>query len=290
MSAPSIGKNQMIIWLNGQFIPWPKAQTHILDAHSLHYSGAVFEGIKAYNAKLFKAEQHIQRLLHSAKIFSLEIDYKAEDLIEVIHQLLDQNQLQNCYIRPLIWAGAETTKIGATIKPNICIAAWSPKISPSIIKNAIVSPWVKAPANSYAYSAKSSGNYSNILLSLRDAQQSGYDDALMLDWRGYIAEFSSSNIFVVKQGALYTPIADCFLDGITRQTVLEIANNMQLKLHEQHLNLDILDDADECFATGTACGIVTIDSITNDIKKYNFSKNQITSIIRNEYKKLTGQL
>lgn len=286
MSFTSIDQKQGMLWLNGQFIDWSDAKIHALSTHSLHYSGAVFEGIKAYNGKIFKAKQHIDRLLHSAEVFSLQLDYSATEIIDACYETMHQNNLQNCYIRPLIWGQSTTTKIGAKVTPNILISAWEPNALISKPNNVILSSWVKAPGNSYAYHAKSSGNYSNILLSLREAQQQNYDDALMLDWRGYIAELSSSNLFFVKKGELYTPITDCFLNGITRQTVIEIAQKEQLAVQERHITLDDLKQFDECFATGTACGIINVASVTTTEEKYDFPAQQITSIIQSKYKKL----
>lgn len=281
----------LIMWLNGEFIS-SQASADLLRTHSLHYSGAIFDGIKAYNGKIFKGLEHMERLVSGAQAYHMVPNYTPQELVKAAEELLIRNNLTDCYIRPLIWAEAESTKIAAPIyRTNIFIAAWQHKHTASNQYDVILSPWTKPHPTALPPQVKSSGNYSNILLAVREATAQGYSDALMLDWRGYVAELTSSNIFFIKNNSLYTPIADAFLNGFTRQTVIHLAREKFFEVIEKYISPQEICEFDECFATGTAAGIRPVDSITlniGDYQKISFSKNTITSIIADSYNKLIG--
>ena len=276
-----------MIWINEEFIPWRDAKIHFL-THSLHYGGAIFEGIRVYDSKAFKLKEHNERLLGSCNIMDITSPYSLEEINSACLEAIKINEIKNGYIRPLIWRGAEEMGIGAKNTKTHCgIAAWEwPNFFGDKAKREGISlktsSWKKASPDSVPCHAKVSGLYAVATLTKHAAAKAGYDDTLMLDYRGYIAEASSCNFFFVKDGELHTAIPDCFLNGITRQTVIEIAKEKNIVVNERQIMPEELKDADECFVTGTAVEITPV----NKIDEREYEVGSITQELINTYDKL----
>jgi branched-chain amino acid aminotransferase len=278
------------IWINGKFISSNEAYIHVL-THSLHYSGAVFEGERAYNGKVFKLEEHTQRLLNSAKIMSLEVGYSAEEINKVTYELLEKNTLKYAYIRPLIWRGAESMGIySPELSVNLLIAAVSSRIEPLNNLKLNLGSWCKPSPKALPPQAKSSAHYAMVITSQITASRLGYDDSLVLDEEGYVAECNVANIFFGKGNKLITPIADRFLNGITRQSVMEMAKNLGFEVVEARISLEDIGKYDYSFITGSAREIGGIGSI--DLKEsvitFPDSEGKVR-LLQSEFAKLVGK-
>ena len=287
MNIAGANKYSGKIWMNGEFIPAEDAKIHII-THSLHYAGAVYEGIKSYEGSIFKLEDHINRLFASAKAMMLDIHFTQEDICKAAKEIITINQLKNAYIRPLVWRGDNTTtRLLADVKHNIMIAATeSAQINDHRNVRAIVGKWRKQSPYSAPSHAKSSSIYSMMLICALEAQQEGYDDALLLDDRGYIAEFTTSNVFFAKGKELWTPTTYSCIEGITRLTVIEMSRKLGFTVKELDIKLSDLHEFDTCFATGTAAGIKNVASITNGVEKILFQNHQLVDQFKQEYKNL----
>ncbi len=274
------------IWFNGEFIPWNDAKIHVLN-HGLHYGSCVFEGLRIYDGKIFKLKEHIDRLFKSANILGLNIPYEFNQVISSTEEIILKQNVTNGYIRPVVWRGSEMMAISAEKgSTNLAIAAWEwpSYFSPQKLLEGIrltTSKWIRPSPQSAPTDSKASGLYMICSLSKHEAESRGFDDALMLDYRGYIAEATGANIFFVKNDQIFTPIADCFLNGITRQTVIEIAKSKNINVNENHLKPDFLRDCSEAFLTGTAVEITPISCID----KITFEKREITKLLISEFKK-----
>ena len=274
------------IWVDGKFIDWKNANMHILN-HGLHYGSCVFEGIRLYEGKIFKLEEHIKRLFDSAKILDLNIPFNFKEIIQVTKDITQKQNILNGYIRPVVWRGSEIMAISAKkASTKIAIAAWEwpSYFSPEKLLEGIKlskSKWRRPSPESAPTNSKAAGLYMICSLSKHEAEKEGFDDALMLDYRGYIAEATGANIFFVKNSEIYTPIPDCFLNGITRQVVIKIAKENNIKVNESYLEMDFLEDCDEVFLTGTAVEITPVSCIDN----LNFKGREITKFLISEFKK-----
>ena len=275
-----------VIWLNGNFVEWRHANIHVLN-HGLHYASCVFEGLRIYNGKIFKLDEHIERLFKSAKILDLDIPYNYQEVVDISKEIILKQNISDGYVRPVVWRGSEMMAISAKKgSTNLAIAAWEwpSYFSPKKLLQGIklnVSKWLRPSPESAPTDSKAAGLYMICSLSKHEAEKLGFDDALMLDYRGYVAEATGANIFFVKENELFTPVADCFLNGITRQTVIEIAQENNIKVHEKHFQLDFLKTCDEVFLTGTAVEITPVSSI-ND---FNFEERKLTKFLISEFKK-----
>ena len=275
-----------VIWLNGNFVEWRHANIHVLN-HGLHYASCVFEGLRIYNGKIFKLDEHTERLFKSAKILDLDIPYNYQEIVDISKEIIVKQNISDGYLRPVVWRGSEMMAISAKNgSTNIAIAAWEwpSYFSPKKLLEGIklhVSKWLRPSPESAPTDSKAAGLYMICSLSKHEAEKLGFDDALMLDYRGYIAEATGANIFFVKENELFTPLADCFLNGITRQTVIEIAQENNIKVHEKHFELDFLKTCDEVFLTGTAVEITPVSSI----KQFNFEERKLTKFLISEFKK-----
>jgi len=274
------------IWLNGKFVEWRDANIHVLN-HGLHYASCVFEGLRIYDGRVFKLNEHIERLFNSAKILDLDVPYDYQKVVDVTKKIIEKQKVYNGYIRPVVWRGSEMMAISAKKgSTNLAIAAWEwpSYFSPSKLLEGIklnVSKWLRPSPESAPTDSKAAGLYMICSLSKHEAEKLGFDDALMLDYRGYVAEATGANIFFVKNNELFTPLADCFLNGITRQTVIEIAQENKIKVHKKHFKLDFLKNCDEVFLTGTAVEITPVSCI-NDIS---FEERKLTKFLMSEFKK-----
>ena len=275
------------IWFNGEFLNWKNATVHVLN-HGLHYGSCVFEGIRVYENNIFKLEEHIERLFNSAEILDLKIQYSKSEIIRFTSEIVKKQEIDNGYIRPVVWRGSEMMAISAlNATTNIAIAAWKwpSYFSPKKILEGIkmtISDWIRPHPNSAPTNSKAAGLYMICSLSKHKAESNGFDDALMLDYRGYVAEATGANIFFVKDNKLITPIADCFLNGITRKTVVNIAKDLKITVQEKHLKPDFMFECQEAFLTGTAVEITPISSIDN----YKFEKREITKRLISKFKEI----
>ena len=251
-----------VMWMDGEWIAWKDATTHVL-SHGLHYGSCVFEGERVYHGAIFKHDEHVARLFNSAKLLDMEIPFNPKELSEAARQLIVRQGIREGYVRPVVWRGSEMMAVAAqhtTI--HVAIACWE---WPSYFKGESVrldiADWRRPSADSAPVHSKAAGLYMICTLSKHEAEKKGYDDALMLDHQGNIAEATGANIFFVKDGALYTPRATSFLNGITRQTVMEIARAQKIDVTERTISLDELDSMDEVFLTGTAVEIMAVSAI-----------------------------
>ncbi len=274
------------IWINGDFIPLKQAKIHTF-THSLHYSGAVFEGERAYNGRVFKLEEHTERLIASAKAVHLQIPYSFDEIIEAHKSIIQKNNIQDAYVRPLVWRGSESLNIiNKNLSVNLMIATISSPDKSVSTLNLYISPWQKPHPQAIPPQCKSSAHYGMMSVIQREGEILGYDDAILLDYRGYIAECTTSNIFFVEKDRLITPRPDNFLNGITRQTVIEIAKKLGIDVIETDMQLSDIIKFNECFTTGTAAEIKGVSSIDFGTKKLIFEENKITSLLKQEYSTL----
>ena len=260
------------IWFNGQLIEWRDAKTHVL-THTLHYGMGVFEGVRAYETAegpaIFRLQEHTKRLFNSAKILGMKLPYTQDEINQAHIDVVKANNLHSCYFRPMAYYGA--AKLGVAPQADdvqVILAAWpwGAYLGEEGMKRGIrvrVSSFTRHHPNIHMIKAKANGNYLNSILANTEATRDGYDEAILLDAQGYVAEGSGENIFVVNEGRLYTPAVDVELDGITRKSVIAIAEEMGLPVIEKRINRDELYAADEVFFTGTAAEVTPIREIDN---------------------------
>ncbi len=255
------------IWMDGEFVPWRDAKIHVL-THTLHYGMGVFEGVRAYKTgagpAIFRLKEHTQRLLNSAKIFQMRVPFDADTLEQAQREVVKCNQLESCYIRPLIWIGSEKLGIGARdnkIHASISAWPWGAYLGEDGLNNGIrvkTSSFSRHHVNVSLVRAKACGYYINSILANQEVTVHGYDEALLLDTDGYVSEGSGENVFIVKNGKIYTPdLASC-LDGITRDAVMTMAHDLGIQTIEKRITRDEMYCADEAFFTGTAAEITPI--------------------------------
>ncbi|MBL0690538.1 MAG: branched-chain amino acid transaminase [Alphaproteobacteria bacterium] len=275
------------IWLDGKMVEWKKSTVHTL-TQTIHYGSGIFEGERLYNGKIFKEKEHNDRLFYSADLIGMNLPYSKEELLEARRQVVADNNLQDAYIRPHAWYGPDGMSISSeNHSVHVAIAGWKwtnyyDENSPGLRLN--IARWKRPASDCSPSSGKIVGNYVIATMAVNEAKSKGFDDSLMLDYRGLVAEATVSNLFFVKNGEIITPIADCFLDGITRQTVLEIATKLNIKCTEKKVLPAELFDADEVFVCGTAIEIQPVISIEENT----FEKGPITRQIKNEYEKITN--
>ena len=280
------------IWMNGAFIPWKEATSHII-TQGLHYASAVFEGERAYSGKIFKSEEHTKRLFNSAKIIGMKIPYTEDEITRVKNELIKKMNKNNCYIRPVVWRGSQQMGLSTNNADiNVAIALWDDWASYFKIEDRlaglrlITSPWKRPAPDTAPFEAKASGPYIICTMSKQFAEDKGYNDALMLDYRGYVAEGTGANIFFIKDKEIHTPIPDCFLNGITRQTVIALVKDKGFNLIEKHLLPEDIGNYDEAFLTGTAAEITPIKSIDEII--YNVGENTVSYQLMNDFTNLVN--
>ena len=269
--SKSFEKREGWIWLNGDFILWQNATSHII-SQGLHYASAVFEGERAYKGKIFKSEEHTKRLFKSAEIIGINIPFNEDEINEAKNELIRKMNYKDCYVRPLAWRGGDQMGISTNNSNiNVAIAVWDDWASYFKIEDRkaglrlITSPWKRPAPDTAPYQAKASGPYIICTMSKEFAEKKGFHDALMLDYRGYVAEGTGANIFFIKNNDIHTPIPDCFLNGITRQAVIKMTMEQGFKITERHILPEEINNYDEAFLTGTAAEITPISSI-DDVK------------------------
>jgi branched-chain amino acid aminotransferase len=260
------------IWMNGSFVKWDDAKVHVL-THSLHYATAVFEGIRCYKADrgpaVFRLQEHVERLFNSAHIYQLEVPYTREEVAEAIRETIRENKIDACYIRPLIHIGYGAMGVYPKDNPvevSIAVWPWGSYLGEEALQKGIrvrVSSFIRPHVNAALVRSKTTANYANSLLAKREALQDGYDEAMLLDTEGYVAEGSGENVFIVRKGVIKTPPLTAILEGITRDAILQLAMERGMRLEEERFTRDELYIADEAFFTGTAAEITPIREVDN---------------------------
>ena len=275
------------IWMDGKLVDWRAAKVHVI-THGLHYGSAVFEGERAYNGQIFKSREHSERLIRSAALIGMEIPMTPEEIDRAKMEVLKANYLTDAYLRPVAWRGSEQMGIAARLtKTHVAIACWEwpSYFSPELRENGIslmTAKWRKPAPDTAPVTSKAAGLYMINTMSKHTAEDNGYVDALMLDYRGYPVEATGANLFRVKDGVIRTPKPDCFLNGITRITVIDIARELGYTVEEDHITMDDLRAADEVFITGTAAEVAAIGKI-DDVT---YSVGPVTRALRDAYESL----
>ena len=280
------------IWFDGVFVPWRDAKTHVL-THGLHYGSSVFEGERMYGGEIFKLTAHSQRLKRSAELLDFDIPYSVAEIDAACKETCEKNGLSECYIRPVAYLGAEQLSVSSlNSKVHVAIAAWEwpSYFDPEVKKKGIRLEWAKwrrpDPATAPS-TAKAGGLYMICTMSKTAAEKRGYADAMMLDWRGYVAEATGANVFFVQNGVLHTPRVDHILDGITRQTVIEMAQARGVEVVVRDILPEELSGFSECFLTGSAAEVTPV----SEIGDYRFTPGDLSLSLMDDYGKLVrGQL
>lgn len=277
-----------VIWLNGEMVPWRDARTHSL-SHGLHYASLVFEGERSYGGTIFKSREHTERLRNSCKLLDFDIPYSDDEMEEVKAKVLAENNIVDGYVRAFCWRGSEMMAISAQqTKTHVAVAAWQwpSYFDPEVKMKGItldIADWKRPSPESAPVHAKAAGLYMICTLSKHAAERKGFTDALMLDYRGYVAEATGANVFfLMDDGKIHTPTADCFLNGITRQTVIELAQKEGLEVVERHIQPEEMANARECFLTGTAAEVTPVSKIGD----YSFTPGNVTRSLVQSYEDL----
>lgn len=280
------------IWFDGEMVPWREAKVHVL-THTLHYGMGVFEGVRAYETEdqgpaIFRLQDHTDRLFRSAKIMGMNMPFSKEQLNEAQKLVVRENDLHEAYLRPMAFLGSEGMGLRADgLQTHVIVAAWEwpSYMSPEALEQGIkirTSSFTRHHVNISMTKAKANGNYINSMLALREALESGCEEALLLDPEGYVAEGSGENIFVVRDGVLYTPELTSCLDGITRKTVMQLAENDGYKVVEKRITRDEVYVADEAFFTGTAAEVLPIRELDGRVLG-NGKRGPITEKLQAQY-------
>ena len=291
MTSPAFHDMDGLIWYDGALVEWRDANLHVL-THGLHYASSVFEGERVYGGNIFKLREHTQRLFNSAEILGFEIPYTVEEIDAASYQACEANGIVDGYVRPVAWRGSETMGVSAQdAKIHVAIAVWPwpSYFSPEARDKGIslkTSIWRRPPPDTAPVHAKAAGLYMICTMSKHEAEAAGCDDALMLDWKGRVAEGTGANIFVMfGDGKIITPPPECFLNGITRQTVMELAAKRGIEVIERHMEPEELADAEEIFVTGTAAEVTPVGRIDD----MSFKVGAITKTLRADYEALVGR-
>ncbi len=272
------------IWFDGHLVPWSEAKLHVL-SHGLHYASAVFEGERAYGGEIFKCTAHSERLKRSANMLDFEIPFSVAEIDAAKRLVLERNGQRDAYIRPVAWRGSEMMGVSAQNNViHLAIASWQ---WPSYFNPAERLKGIRIDLADYRRPdpatapsrAKASGLYMICTISKHIAERKGYADAMMLDWQGRVAECTGANIFFIKDETIHTPIADCFLDGLTRQTVIELARRRGIKVVERRIMPTELTDFSECFITGSAAEVTPVSEIAD----WRFTPAAITKQLMEDY-------
>ncbi len=272
------------IWYDGEFVAWRDAKLHVL-SHGLHYGSSVFEGERAYGGEIFKSLQHAERLHKSAEYLDFKIPFSVEEIVAAKKATLEKNNLVDAYVRPIAWRGSEAMGVAAqgnTIHLAIAMWQWPSYFDPEQRLKGLrldLAEYRRPDPATIPCKAKAAGLYMICTISKHRAENKGFADAMMLDYRGYVAECTGANIFFVKDGAIHTPTPDCFLDGITRQTVVELAKRQGIEVIERHIKPEELAGFTECFVTGTAAEVTPVGSIAD----WSFTPGTITHKLMDAY-------
>ena len=275
------------IWMNGEFVPWREAKVHVL-THGLHYGSCVFEGERLYDGEIFKLTPHTKRLFRSAEILEMEIPFTVAEIDAACKETVARMGFENAYVRPVAFRGPEQMGVaGLGTRTHVAIAAWEwpSYFDPEVKRRGIRmmhAPYARPAPNSAPTEAKAAGLYMICTLSKDAAARAVYSDALMLDYRGYVAEATGANIFFVQDGVIITPLADCFLNGLTRQTVIELGRARGFEVVERHIKPEEMTQFSECFITGSAAEVTPV----SEIGEYRFTPGNVSLSLMEDY----GQL
>ena len=284
MASTTFDQRDGSIWYDGRLVPWKDAQLHVL-SHGLHYASSVFEGERAYRGVVFKSTEHSERLKRSAEILDFEIPFSVAEIDAAKQLVLDRNGQKDAYVRPVAWRGSEMMGVSAqNNRIHLAIATWE---WPSYFDPAQKMKGIRLDMAEYRRpdpatapsTAKAAGLYMICTISKHRAERKGYADALMLDWQGRVAECTGANVFFIKDGVIHTPIADCFLDGITRRTVIDLAKRRGFEVEERRILPEELASFNECFITGTAAEVTPV----SEIGPYRFQPGNMTATLMEDY-------
>jgi branched-chain amino acid aminotransferase len=277
------------IWFDGELVPWRDAKVHVL-THALHYASSVFEGQRAYNGAVFKLREHTERLHKSARLLGFEIPWTADEIDEACNDVLEANGFTDAYMRPVAWRGAESMGVAPGLtKPHLAIATWEwgKYYDPRDSENGIrldISPWRRPAPYTAPTESKAAGLYMICTLAKQRAEERGYNDALMFDWRGRVAEATGANVFFVADGTLHTPVPDCFLDGITRRTIMDLARRRGVEVIERAIWPEEMESFEQMFLTGTAVEVTAVRSAG----PWNFEVGDLTRQLSKDYEDLVN--
>ncbi|MAD94009.1 MAG: branched-chain amino acid aminotransferase [Rhodobacteraceae bacterium] len=276
-----------LIWLDGKLVQWRDANVHLL-THAMHYASSVFEGERAYNGKIFKSREHSKRLLFSGQELDIPIPYSVDEIEEAKYTVLKANKLTDAYVRALCWRGSGDDMGVASAKNPVRMAIatweWGAYYGDAKMKGAKldISRWKRPSPETIPCFAKAAGLYMICTMAKHEAEAKGCSDAMMYDYRGYVAEATGANIFFVRDGVVHTPKPDCFLNGLTRQTVISMLKDKQIEVQERHILPEELHDFDQCWLTGTAAEVTPVGQIGD----FTFKVGNLTRAISEDYEKL----
>jgi len=272
------------IWFDGRLVPWREAKVHCL-THGLHYGSCVFEGERAYGGRIYKSAEHTARFFASARMMGFEIPYSEEAITAAKDETLKAQGMTDAYVRPVAWRGSEMMAVSAqhnTIHVAIATWIWPSMFDPAVKMKGIkldIATWKRPSPESAPCHAKAAGLYMICTLSKHEAERKGYQDALMYDYRGYVAEATGANVFFIRDGEIHTPTPDCFLNGLTRQSVIALARARQIKVVERHIMPEELPTFSECFIVGTAAEVTPV----SEIGPYRYVPGDISRMLLDDY-------
>ena len=272
------------IWFDGALRPWRDANVHVL-THAMHYASAVFEGMRCYGGNVFALSEHSQRLIDSARILGFTLPWSREEIDAAVNETVAANGLTNAYVRPIAWRGSEQMGVSAQrTKPHLAIACWEwgAYFGPEALAKGLrltIAPWRRPAPYTAPTKSKAAGLYMICTLSKHAAEDAGYNDALMLDWRGQVAEATGANVFFLKDNVLHTPTPDCFLDGITRRTVIKLASRRNIEIVERTIWPEELESFEQAFLTGSAAEVTPLA----EIGPWRFEVGALTQSLAKDY-------
>lgn len=278
------------VWFNGKLVPWRDAKIHVL-THALHYASSVFEGERAYGGKVFKLEEHTDRLFFSAKALDMKIPFTPQEINDATYETLKANNIADAYVRPVVWRGSEMMGVGAqkaSINVAITCWVWAQYFTIEARLKGVrlqMAEWRRPDPATAPVKAKAAGLYMICTISKHKAEAAGFDDALFLDWRGLVAEATGANVFFVMNGEIHTPTPDCFLDGITRRAVMEMARKRGYKVIERAIKPEEMANAQECFLTGTAAEVTPV----REIGPYKFTPGDVCRTLMADFDAAVGK-
>ena len=284
MTTVSFDNLEGHIWMNGEFVKWADARVHVL-THGMHYASAVFEGERAYGGRIFKLTEHTRRLHDSARLLGFRIPWTADEIDDVCNRLLAKQGFTDAYVRPIAWRGSEMMGVSAQnnrINLAIAIFQWPSYFDPEQRLKGIrldIAEYRRPDPQTAPSKSKAAGLYMICTLSKHAAEAKGYADALMLDWRGRVAEATGANVFFVEDGVIHTPTPDCFLDGITRRTVIDLACKRGIEIVERVILPEEMEGFEQCFLTGTAAEVTPV----SEIGPHRFQVGEITKALMSDY-------
>ncbi|PSJ42129.1 branched-chain amino acid aminotransferase [Allosphingosinicella deserti] len=279
-----------LIWLDGKLIPWREANVHVL-THALHYASSVFEGQRAYGGEVFRLTDHSTRLKRSAEILGFEIPFSVEEIDQACRDVLKANDLTDAYLRPVAWRGSEQMGVSAqNAKIHLSVAAWywGAYFGEDAVRKGLrldISKWRRPAPYTAPVESKAAGLYMICTMARHDAQAKGYDDALMFDYRGQVAEATGANAFFIREGKIYTPTPDCFLNGITRQTVIGLAQKRGIEVIERAIWPEELESFEEFFLTGSAAEVTPV----SEAGPWRFTVGELSMQLRRDYLDLVNR-